>query len=466
MRSPVPDRVRRIAGRVSWTVVDQVLSALSNFGLSILVARSVDAEAFGVFSTAFLVFTIVLQVARATIGQPLQISFAAAGPRQFRAALRSALGASVLLGVVTGAGAALVGLLIGGQYGLAYLALGVCMPGLLAQDICRMAFFSGGHPRRAAAIDALWAALLFPALLVAQALGVASIAWAIVFWGLGALAAALVGLRLLQAEPRVPGAVRWTWQQRGLTGYLVAEYVLGQGLAQLGILGVAITGDQAGVGALRAAQVLLGPLGILGTAAFLFTVPEVARRPDMSARGRARLCLAVSGVMGLAATVYSAIVLLLPDAVGRALLGDTWSGAQSVLLPMCLLSIAAALATGPAAVLYGMGRAKATFSINAAKAPLLVLLMGIGVPLAGGLGAAWAIALTEIVLLPFWALRVRRVLREQDLPATTDGPAPPPVVERPFDDGQEPVVVVRPDDDATQTPATTRSRTTRRKTTP
>lgn len=426
MRAPVPDRVRRIAGRVSWTVVDQVLSALSNFGLSILVARSVDADAFGVFSTAFLVFTIVLQVARATIGQPLQISFAAAGPRQFRTALRSALGAAVLLGVVTGAGAAIVGLLIGGQYEFAFLALGICMPGLLAQDICRMAFFSGGHPRRAAAIDALWAALLFPALLVAQALGVDSIAWAIVFWGLGALAAALVGLWLLRAEPRLPGAVRWTWRQRGLTGYLIAEYVLGQGLAQLGILGVAVTGDEAGVGALRAAQVLLGPLGILGTAAFLFTVPEIARRPDMTARGRARMCLAVSGVMGLAATVYSAIVLLLPDTVGVALLGDTWAGAQSVLMPMCLLSIAAALATGPAAVLYGMGRAKATFSINAAKAPLLVLLMGIGVPLAGGLGAAWAIAVTEIVLLPFWALRIRRVLQEPAAIPSGDAQAPPP----------------------------------------
>lgn len=422
MRSPIPVRVRKVAGRVSWTVVDQVLSALSNFLLSVLVARTVSADVFGAFSMAFLIFTFLIGVTRALIGQPLQITFASAEPAAFRMATRSALGAAVLVGVVCGALCVLGGVLTGGELATALIVLGVCLPGLLAQDISRMAFFARGRPAAAAGIDALWAALLFPALLVAQLLGLADIGWPLALWGVSALIAALVGLRLLGATPRMGGAARWGWQQRPLTGYLLAEYVMTAGVGQIGILAVALTGDAAGVGSLRAAQVLLGPLGILVAASFLFAIPEIARRPDISAGALTKLALTMISAMGGITAVYCVVVLLLPDGIGVSLLGDTWSGAQTVLLPMSVTAFFAALGTAPASVLYGLGQARKTFSIQVWKAPLLVVLLAVSIPVWGAVGAAWAIAVTEIVTLPLWLVKARTAVRERSAAPVTASP--------------------------------------------
>src|SRR6476469_8232744 len=120
-RGPMPfaavRRIRRVASLAGWTIVDQVLSALSNVLLAVLVARSVDAEGFGAFSTPFLIFSLVLGVTRAAIGQPLQISFAAAEPPQFRAAVRSALGAALAVGTGTGAAVLAAGAAVAGTTG-------------------------------------------------------------------------------------------------------------------------------------------------------------------------------------------------------------------------------------------------------------------------------------------------------------------------------------------------------------
>lgn len=407
----VSTRVGAISRRAGWNVVDQILSALSNVLLSLLVARTVDAHAFGAFSIAFLVFSLVLAVNRAAVGQPLQITFAAAAPAEFRNAARLALGAATMGGTATGLVAVVTGVLLGGDPGHALIALGVCLPGLLLQDTARMVFFSQGRAKLAALNDGCWAVLAFGALAVALILSVHNVWLPILIWGGSAAIAAMIAMAQLRLLPALRGAFGWAVGQGHLTGYLLAEYVLGQGLAQVGILLVGILGSAEGVGALRAAQVLLGPLGIIGTAAFMFAIPEMARRPDMRARDRMVFCVVISAAMGFATVLFAPVLLLLPDHVGQQILGDTWVGAQSVLLPMCVLSLSAALATGPAATLYGLGQARTTFGVNIIKAPLLLVLMLGGIAWFGAVGAAWAIALTETVLLPLWFLRVRRALR-------------------------------------------------------
>lgn len=420
MRSVVPDGVGRVVRRAGWSIIDQVLSALSNVVLSILVAKTVDAPGFGAFSTAFLVFSLLLALTRAIIASPLQITYAASEGADFHHTVRSALGATLLLGLGAGTICVLTGLALNNQTGDALIALGVCLPPLLVQDICRMTFFSMGSPGRAAAIDAVWTVLEFGLLAALLTAGTSDVRLPIIVWGASAAVSAAVALRMLRALPRIPGAAGWTLRQRRLTGYLLAEYVLGQGLGQVGILMVAVVGSTDGVGALRAAQVLLGPLGILGTATFLFAVPEIARRPAMDQRRRRGFVAVLSAGTTVATIVYCAPLLFVPDELGRRLLGDTWSGAKSVLLPMCLLSVASALGTGPAAMLYGMGHAKVTFSINVIKAPLLVALMFVGISLWDAQGAAWAIFATEALLLPIWFLRTGRIMRSH--PTAPDDP--------------------------------------------
>ena len=204
-------------------------------------------------------------------------------------------------------------------------------------------------------------------------------------WGAGAALSAALGLAMLRVWPRVGRAWSWLVEKAGLSRYLLAEYVLGLGAAQLGILLVGVIVGETGVGSLRAAQVLLGPLGILSTAAFQFAVPEVARNIGMPLRGvcgaSVPVCPAACSSAHLA---YISLLLLIPDPIGFELFGDSWAGADSVLLAMSLAACFSCLANGPAGVLYGLGWARTTFRINLVKGPMLLIAVPVGHLVVGG----------------------------------------------------------------------------------
>ena len=156
---------------------------------------------------------------------------------------------------------------------------------------------------------------------------------------------------------------------------------------------------------------LLGPLNVLVTAIVVFGIPEIARGGDMSVRRRQRFCWALSGGVTVVCIAYSCVVLLLPDGVGRQLFGDSWAGAQTVLLAMCVLYLAVAIGVGPGVTLFGMGRARASFTLNLVKAPLLLLALPLGIWQFGPVGAAWGLALTESVMLPLLIIAAVRAMR-------------------------------------------------------
>ena len=58
--------------------------------------------------------------------------------------------------------------LLGGTARLAFLALGLTLPGLLLQDSWRYSFFALGRGSQAFLNDMIWAVTLLPALVVLQ----------------------------------------------------------------------------------------------------------------------------------------------------------------------------------------------------------------------------------------------------------------------------------------------------------
>ncbi len=394
--------------------MDQGLSAASNLVLSVIVARTLSAGEFGAFAVAFLVFGFLIATTRAVIGQPLQITFSGEPPALWAAATRSAVAASLVLGAASGLVVVATGAALSGTTGHALIAVGICLPGLLAQDTCRLAFFSSGRAKQAAFNDGLWTVLEFAGLGAALALGVKNEVVFIVCWGGAAGVAAVVAIRLLRTTPQFRGCLRWMFGQRRLTGYLFAEHLLGEGLGQIGILAVGATGTASDVGSIRAGQVLLGPLNVIMTAVSIFGIPEIAKRRSMGRRQRVRFCWAMSLGMCAVTLAYIALVLLLPDRVGTMLFGDTWSGAQSVLVPLSALAVAVAIGAGPGVTLYGMGRARTTFGLNLLKAPTLVVLLALGIWLGGVVGAASALAATEAVMLPFLIWKTRQAINSVD----------------------------------------------------
>jgi O-antigen/teichoic acid export membrane protein len=417
---------RRLLSGASWNLIDQAFSALSNTMLSIAVARSTNASDFGAFAIAFIVFGISIAVTRSLVGQPLQIRFSGAEMTAQSEAIRQGLGATLVIGVVAAAAVAGASLVTPNEVGGALLALAVVLPALLLQDSCRMALFAMGRPRAAAVLDAVWTAIMVALLVLLGAVDWNRVQWLIIAWGVGACGSALLGLRLLRSRPAAPKAIRWLSAQWDLARYLFGEYFLGLGAMHLGILLVALIATADAVGALRAAQVLLGPLGIVAAGAFQFAMPEIARRGPLRKRMLILIALGLSGALGIVTVGYVVALLLLPDAWGTALFGDSWAGAATVLLAMGVSSVFSSFATGPACVLYGTGRARSTFRINLAKGPVLLIAVMLGTWAAAAVGAGWAFALTEAAVLPAWILTMRRVRSRPDMALSgVDNDEPP-----------------------------------------
>ena len=432
----------RLLRNASWNLVDQALSALSNIILAVAVARSVSAAGFGAFSIAFVIFGIFIALTKSLVGQPLQMRFSGADPTEQRQAIRGALGVALLLGlagsVVLGAAAVLTPSTIRA----ALLALALILPVLLVQDSCRMAMFTCGRPRGAAAADAVWALVMVGLLALLLSVDADQVFWLMLAWGAGALISVVVACLLLRAGPAPAGTTSWIRSHWSLTRYLFPEYFLGLGAAQLAILLVGAIAAAEAVGALRGAQVLLGPLGILGAGIFQFTVPEIARRQHLAARPLALFALVVSGSLGLVTVLYVAALLVLPDAWGTALFGDSWAGAAAVLLAMGLSSVSSALANGPAGVLYGIQQARSTFRINLVKGPILLAAVVAGTLWAGAVGAAWGLAATEAAVLPAWILALRHALRARTPNPSGTGSEPSLVDPEPSADAVLPSTVL------------------------
>jgi hypothetical protein len=189
---------------------------------------------------------------------------------------------------------------LGGEVGPPLIAVGCVMAPLLMQDTARMIFFAQSRAELAAINDALWAVVQFTAITVLIAVGTAN-TWSLVLaWGSAAAVCVLLALAQLRTLPRPQAAAGWVSTHRDLVGYLLPETLLTSGGLQASILLVGKIVGVLGVGALRAAQVLLGPLGIVGSAVMSFALPEISRRRQMSAqmRWRAGLGLATRSSAG------------------------------------------------------------------------------------------------------------------------------------------------------------------------
>ena len=413
-RSPrVPHRHRqlavRLAGRAGWSIVDQALSSLSNLLLSVLVARAVGAEDFGAFTVSFAVYSVIVLLSRALLGQPLGIRYADADERGARAAAGASTGAAAVTGILVAALVCGVALAIGGELGAVLMVMAAFLPGLLVQDVWRLAFFAQGRPQLAALIDGLWSVLLAAGVALLVLGGVHHAAPYVLAWGAAATLAAVVGALRGRAAPQVSGAWAWVRSHWTMTRFLLFEQLLTQGAYQGSLMLIGGVGSLSAVAALRGAQVALGPVAMLSVSAMAFAVPELARRSWLSAAQRLRIALAAGAVLAVLGILWGVLVLVLPDAVGEQVLGDSWSGVRTVLLASLVGQVASLFTSGATYVVYSRGATAAAFGVNATVAVLLVVLGLTGLVLHGAVGAAWGFAAAYCIVAPLWFRALARL---------------------------------------------------------
>ncbi|MFF9051370.1 hypothetical protein ACF09Z_09490 [Streptomyces erythrochromogenes] len=397
------------------SVLDQAASSATNILVLVLAARLSSASAFADFSMVYVAFSVLLGLNMAYVGQSLVLQKG----EGLGAACRSATGFTGAASAAVGVLLAVVGLALPGATGRAFLALGLVLPLVLLQDGLRYCFSALRAPERALAADALRLVCVVAALAV-QPEG-ASAGRLVLVWGLSALPALAVGLWLLRPYVRGSRADLRPYLRRGHLGQrFVVEFAVGNGSSQLAVLGLGVFATPLAVGALRGATTLFGPLNVLFNSANAFGPPVLGRLGGKRATVRATAALGL--VLAALGAGWATALYLLPERLGRELLGDTWASA-SALLP----------ATGAQYAVMGLGTCalltlrvlapKATLSLQVVFSLLSVGLLLGGYAVWGVAGAAWALAAGSALkaLAAWW--RVARL--PVAVPAAAD-PAPAP----------------------------------------
>ncbi|MEU9192546.1 hypothetical protein AB0D21_05310 [Streptomyces hundungensis] len=401
---------RAVLGRLSWGLADQAASSVSNFAVGIYVARSLGLAAFGVFSLAWVTYGVVLSVSRGLATDPLVVRFSGVPEAVWRTAVARSSGTSLAVGAAIGAACMAAGLALGGGVGPAFACLGVMLPGLLAQDAWRYAFFAAGAGRKAFVNDLVWGVALVPALVVAAR--VDTVAAFVLAWGGSAAVAAVYGCFQCGIRPRVGEARLWLREQRDLGYRYLVENVGVSGASQLRAYGLGAIVGVSAVGVVRGAELLLGPFMAVLMGLSLVTVAEAARVLRQAPDRLRGFCLLLGGGQAVAALLWGAALLLLPQRIGELVLGAVWSSASALIVPITFGVAGAGLGTGAAAGLRALAAARRSLRCQLFASTCYVIGGLGGAAVAGTVGSAWGVAAATACGSVVWWLHLHRALRE------------------------------------------------------
>ncbi|HEY5835881.1 hypothetical protein [Streptomyces sp.] len=368
------------------SVADQAVSAFTNIVVLVVAARLSSAAAFSVFSMVYMVFTVLLGLNVSYVGQALVLE---RGSARVRAACRSAVVFTAGAATVVGAGMAGGLAFVGGGTARGLAVLGLVLPVVLTQDGLRYCFSALRLPHCALAADTVRLLVVVPAL-AAQPQG-AGAARLVAVWGVSALPALVVGGALLWPRVKDAPVDVGGYLRRGHLGRrFVVEFGVANAAGQLAVIGLGLFAAPLAVGALRGATTLFGPMNVLFNSATAFGPPLLGRVRGTDDKVRATAVLGIA--LAWTAVAWTVVLMLLPDHVGRRLLGDTWAS-SAALLPASG-SQYAGIALGTSALLtLRVLRPRATLPIQVVFSLASVVFLLAGYRLDGVRGAAWGLCL-------------------------------------------------------------------------
>jgi O-antigen/teichoic acid export membrane protein len=413
--SPLIRLVRQGIRRLGWGVADQAVSSLTNFAVSIFVARSVGLVQFGAFSLAYVTYGFALNASRGLATDPLMVRFSGVEPPVWRRAVASCSGTAVTVGVATGICALVAAALLGGTARLAFFGLALTLPGLMLQDSWRFAFFASGRGKQALLNDLVWGVMLLPALLILRSTGHGSVFWFVFAWGAAANVAALVGPLQARVIPKVSGTWGWLSRHRDLGPRYLAEGTASAASNQLRIYGVGLIVGLAAVGSLQAANTLMGPFMVIFYGLSLVTIPEAAHVLRTSPRHLPLFSLVLGTGLAIAAVAWGIILLIaLPRGLGGVMLGRLWRPAYPLVLPTVIAIVGACFNAGVGAGLHALGAARRSLRAMVLTSAIYIVLGIAGAALDGVVGAARGAAAANWLGTIVWWWQLTRALRESD----------------------------------------------------
>jgi O-antigen/teichoic acid export membrane protein/transcriptional regulator with XRE-family HTH domain len=404
---------RKMLHRLSWGIADQGMSSLTNFAVGIYVIRALGAVEFGAFSIALVTYAFALNASRGLSTDPLMVRFSGADLPVWRRAVADSTGTALTVGIASGVcvlGAAAV---LGGTIRLAFLALGLTLPGLLLQDSWRYSFFALGRGGQAFLNDTIWAVVLFPSLWLLRTTGHANVFWLTLAWGISASAGAAAGPLQARVLPRITRTRAWLISHRDLGPRYLAEGVSSAGAGQLRGYAIALFLGLAPLGYVQAATTITGPVAILFLGMALVTIPEAARVLRRSPRHLPLFCVLVSGGLAAGALAWGAFLYVaMPRGFGHLLIGHAWPETYSLVLPQTLYLIGQGAAGGAGTGMHALGAARRSLRTVLLGSALLLVCPVAGAIAHGAVGTVDGMAVAAWIGagVSWWQLRV--ALRE------------------------------------------------------
>jgi hypothetical protein len=247
-------------------------------------------------------------------------------------------------------------------------------------------------------------------------------------WAGAAAFAALFGIVQSGFVPR-PGRTRW-WlsHHRDLGPRYLVEFVARNAAQSGAMYATAAFAGLSAAGALRGAQVLLGPLNVLNMGV---TSPAIAESVRIARRSPRRMMHVVELLAVALVAVFVAwgvVVYLLPDSVGEALLKRSWHAAHEVIPAYTAVMAASGMLTAATVGLRAMAAAKRSLRSRLVTGVLAVAGGTTGAATSGAVGAATGLALgLWIGGIQWWQQLGAAVTEEEERRADTEAAAPPAV---------------------------------------
>jgi len=404
---------RQPVRRLGWGVADQAVSSLTNFAVSIYVARSLGAVPFGAFSLAYVTYTVALNASRGLATDPLMVRFSGTDLSAWRRAVASCTGTAAVMGFVAGACVLAAAAVLDGTARTAFLALGLTLPGLMLQDSWRYSFFALGRGSQAFLNDLVWGVVLLPALVFLQVTRHENVFWFVFAWGAAAAVAAGVGLWQARVVPRLSGARGWVSRHRELGLRYLAENISSSGANQLSTYGIGLILGLAALGYVRAAMTLMGPFLVIFSGISLVTVPEAARVLRRSPRRLPLFCLLVSGGLTAVGLAWGIVLLVtLPRGLGDWLLGPIWRPAYPLMLPLTFSVVGMSLSVGAGGGLHALGGARRSLRAMVLSSAVYLVCGLAGAAAGGAVGTTCGVAVAMWIGALLWWWQLRAALRE------------------------------------------------------
>lgn len=378
---------------------DQAVSSLTNFLLTITVARITTPINFGFFAIGYSLMWLVIGISRSLIGE-VDLLVAANDSRKHRISV----GASILFGFVITACSA--------GYFLSYdyspeksfiFAFILTVPLVLAADAARYGSFARNMPQSALTIDLIWFFIVFVGFLLTFSCLKISATLVVLIWGAGAGVGLFVSAIIWRdARPIFSGIVAWASKRKGISLSFVTDFLATSGIGQLTILLLAEYAGVLTVGAYRGASVLLGPLGVIFSGTVVLITSKIKHELTFTKTNNSKTALIAVLSLLSASLLMGAVLPFLPGFIGLLLLGSTWKSAAA-LIPW--LAVAFGFQAGSQVAVIILRLRKKVIKATSLRVLFSIIqgfcIIYFGITF-GPLGAAIATLLTSILAFIAW----------------------------------------------------------------